>query len=81
MKVLPLHCKRLGSDDHIKWRTVSSWRHKNSVPNLYFRTKYTGTQIKILLLFFFNFILNKKCALLTCDHLQLGCKAASSVCG
>ena len=39
-----------GLDDHVKWRPVSSWGRKHSVPNKYFRAKYLDTQIKCIFL-------------------------------
>ena len=63
MKVLPLHCKQL--DLCVARMTmynggpISSWRRKNSVPSLYFRAKYSDTQIINLVHFFLHKILQK----------------------
>ena len=38
---------------------ISSWRRKNSVPSLYFRAKYSDTQIINLVHFFLHKILQK----------------------
>ena len=63
MKVLPLHCKQL--DLCVAHMTIyngspiSSWRRKNSVPSLYFRAKYSDTQIINLVHFFLHKILQK----------------------